>query len=183
MILRKVPSKGFGGPPTTWKKHTLIFLRGVVSDDGTLEGTHFHQWSTLFVEASMKTGKDPRWPAKYTKWMTDAGFEGVTEKVSTTSNLPSYHKSPILRSKYLCTDLQVADKSLAEGRTDEGDWRLELGQHARRSRGFHLSTVHQSPRVDHGGGGSLPRRREEGLAKQEDPLLLENVSVAEIRHA
>lgn len=60
----------------------LMSLNCDDSDDGTFDGTHFQKWSQLFMEASIKTGKDPRWPARYGEWMVEAGFEGVTEKVS-----------------------------------------------------------------------------------------------------
>lgn len=75
----------------------------------------------------------------------------------------------------------MARKSLAEGRPNEGDWRLDVGQYARRAGRLYLSPVHQSPRMERGRGRSLPHRGEKGLGKQEDPCVLENVSITQVK--
>lgn len=129
----------------------------------------------------MKTGKDPRWPVRYREWMIDAGFEGVTEKVSNHPHFLDIPRCLEFGSKICWTDIQMARKPLAEGRKNEGDWRLDAGKYARRPRRIHLSTVYQGPRVDHGGGGGLPCRREEGPAEQEDSFVLEDVSVTAVK--
>jgi len=51
----------------------------LVSDDGTLEGTHLLRWNTLLVEATDNLGVSLRSPKDYKQQLTDAGYKNVTQ--------------------------------------------------------------------------------------------------------
>lgn len=53
----------------------------LVSDDGTLDGTPLDFWCKKIVEGAAALGRDIRMPLKYKKWMQEAGFVNVEERV------------------------------------------------------------------------------------------------------
>lgn len=48
------------------------------SDDGTMAGTTWEEWTLKFMEAMRKVGRDPTAPESYAQWARDAGFVNVT---------------------------------------------------------------------------------------------------------
>lgn len=55
-------------------------LMPITSDDGTMEGTSWEYWQTLFFEAMRKIGREPEDVGKYDEWMREVGFQGVTRR-------------------------------------------------------------------------------------------------------
>lgn len=51
----------------------------LVSDDGTLEGTHLLRWNTLLVEATDNLGVSLRSPKDYKQQLADAGYKDITQ--------------------------------------------------------------------------------------------------------
>jgi len=51
------------------------------SPDGTVEGTTWQKWGELLVEGAKKLGRNWHGPPHYARWMRDAGFEDVVEKI------------------------------------------------------------------------------------------------------
>lgn len=49
--------------------------------DHTLEGTSFDQWAKMCVEGAIKIGKPWTNAVHYKRWMEEAGFENVKEKI------------------------------------------------------------------------------------------------------
>lgn len=48
--------------------------------DDTMRGTALERWTHMYVEGGRRLGRDMLAPKRYRQWLTEAGFEDVTEE-------------------------------------------------------------------------------------------------------
>jgi hypothetical protein len=94
----------------------------LVSDDGTLEGTHLLRWNTLLVEATDNLGVSLRSPKDYKQQLTDAGYKNVTQVEFKWPTNP-WPKDPKHKELGKAEDRGFCSKQSADGQS--GAWTME----------------------------------------------------------